>query len=180
MRTKKTHHKYTRTRKYIYIIIYIYKMFLLLHIYTFHKSSREQEAKNEALLHVASQISCFSLKQSRESRTNDWRNRHTHPENLMTRPNVKGKTICTSLVPSVSGPQICWAVSPKDPVADESSITKKKRSKNITLIPSWNITSALFHILEVFGGRGRDHSVSTVNKPEKSSGHRSLDLVDRS
>lgn len=129
MRTKKTHHKYTRTRKYIYIIIYIYKMFLLLHIYTFHKSSREQEAKNEALLHVASQISCFSLKQSRELRTNDWRNRHTHPENLMTRPNVKGKTICTSLVPSVSGPQICWAVSPKDPVADESSITKKKKIK---------------------------------------------------
>lgn len=41
-------------------------MFLLLRIYTFHKSSREQEAKNEALLHVASQISRFPRKQSRK------------------------------------------------------------------------------------------------------------------
>lgn len=49
----------------------------------------------------------------------------THPEDLRTRPKVKGETICTSLAPSESSPQVCGAVSPKGPVADEANITKK-------------------------------------------------------
>lgn len=72
-------------------------MFLLLHIYTFHKSSKEREAKNEALLHVASQIGCFFVKTKQKNTGLRTEGIGTHPET----PKKKKK------VPSVSSPQIC-------------------------------------------------------------------------
>lgn len=154
-------------------------MFLLLHIYTFHKSSREQEAKDEALLHVASQIGCFSSKQSRKTKGQTTEgNRHTHLENLMTRPNVKAKTTCTSLVPSVRVLRLVEKSLQRGPAADQSGITKRVKKKPHILIPRWNNPSMVSYLGKKDEGSVRFHCKWAWKN--KSSGRRSLDWVDRS
>lgn len=164
-------------------------MFLLLHIYTLHKSSREREAKNEALLHVASQISCFSTKQKQKSLITDGIFTHSHTiTHIYAHTHTPyNQTECKKARQNgllqchpVAVLRFFGAVSPKGSVADESSITKKgSKTSHINSQLKSNPSMVLY--LGVLWRKGKgSHSGSTVNELKISSSRRSLNLVDRS